>query len=124
MRGCVTDVEEFTLRPGSVLGVPSKGYDVDGNGTIDEGETAISRNAVITLVDNAAGSSKIEIAAGADQECAKLYISGRNNGKAMPSGTYGATGSGAANIDDDHFAGTGVLTVCRGDSTGMSIIIR
>lgn len=121
VRGCVTDVEEFTLRPGAVLGVPLKGYDVDGNGTIDEGETAISRNAVITLVDNAAGFSKVEIASGADQTCSKLVV----GGKTMPAGTYGATGSGAANIDDDHFAGTGVLTVnSRERRAGLRLIIR
>lgn len=32
----------------------------------------------------------------------------------MPAGTYGATGSGAANIDDTHFAGVGTLTVTNG----------
>lgn len=88
------------------------------------GETAISKNAVITLVDNAAGSSKIEIAAGADQTCKKLYISGRNKGKALKRGTYGATGSGADYIDDVHFAGTGVLTVRKDDVAGMYLIIR
>ena len=124
VRGCATDVEEFTLRPGAVLAIPSKGYDVDGSGTIDEGETAISKNAVITLIDNAAGSSKVEIAAGADQTCKKLYISGRNKGKALKRGTYGATGSGADYIDDAHFAGTGVLTVCKDDAAGMYLIIR
>ena len=124
VRGCATDVEEFTLRPGAVLAIPSKGYDVDGSGTIDEGETAISKNAVITLIDNAAGSSKVEIAAGADQTCKKLYISGRNKGKALKRGTYGATGSGADYIDDVHFAGTGVLTVRKDDAAGMYLIIR
>jgi autotransporter-associated beta strand protein len=32
----------------------------------------------------------------------------------MAAGTYGATGSGAANIDDSHFAGLGTLTVLSG----------
>lgn len=32
----------------------------------------------------------------------------------MAAGTYGATGSGAANIDDTHFAGVGTLTVTNG----------
>ncbi len=32
----------------------------------------------------------------------------------MAAGTYGATGSGAANIDDAHFAGVGTLTVTSG----------
>ena len=119
--GAATDVDSITVRCGGVIGIPSMGFDVDGNGTIDEDETAISRNAVITLVDNAAGSSKIEIAKGADQTCAKLIV----GGKTMAAGTYGATGSGAANIDDDHFAGTGKLTVSAGKTgIGFLIIIR
>lgn len=124
VRGCATDVEAFTLRPGAVLAIPSKGYDIDGNGAVDDGETAISKNAVITLVDNAAGSSKVEIAAGADQTCKKLYISGKNKGKALKRGTYGASGSEAMYIDDDHFAGTGVLTVRKDDSSGMVIVVE
>ena len=120
VRGCATDVEEFTLRPGAVLGVPLKGYDVDGNGAIDKGETAIARNASISLFDNAAGSAKIEIAEGADQTCAKLFI----NDKPMPRGSYGASGSGADIIDDLHFVGKGVLTVTKEESPGFLIIIR
>ena len=119
--GAATDVESITIRCGGILGIPSKGYDIDGNGTIGEGETAISKNAVITLVDNAAGSSKIEIAADADQTCLKLFA----NGKSLPRGTYGATGSGAANIDDDHFLGTGVLQVRKDECVaGTWILVR
>jgi hypothetical protein len=36
------------------------------------------------------------------------------NGVKQAAGTYGATGSGATNIDDVHFAGTGVITVIEG----------
>jgi fibronectin-binding autotransporter adhesin len=36
------------------------------------------------------------------------------NGVKKAAGTYGATGSGATNIDDVHFAGTGVITVIEG----------
>jgi autotransporter-associated beta strand protein len=36
------------------------------------------------------------------------------NGVKQAAGTYGATGSGAANIDDVHFSGTGVITVIEG----------
>ena len=37
------------------------------------------------------------------------------DGVEMAAGTYGATGSGAANIRDDIFTGTGVLTVTAGE---------
>ena len=49
------------------------------------------------------------------------------DGQPLAAGTYGATGSGAKNIDDVHFAGTGVLTVLGGSvpsSSGAIIIIE
>ncbi len=119
VRGCVTDVEKFTLRPGAVLGIPSKGYDTDGNGEIGILETAVSRDAEISLTDNAAGTAKVEIALGADQTCMKLFI----NGESMPRGTYGASGSSADFIDDLHFAGTGVLTVRKDEAKFATVII-
>lgn len=46
------------------------------------------------------------------------------DGQALAAGTYGATGSGAKNIDDVHFAGTGVLTVLGGSpATPQGIVI-
>jgi fibronectin-binding autotransporter adhesin len=54
----------------------------------------------------------------ADPGLVNLNFTGTNyvrglviNGVAQPDGTYGASGSGAANIDNTHFAGTGVLWV-------------
>jgi hypothetical protein len=40
-----------------------------------------------------------------------VYKLTTNGGAPKPAGTYGATGSGAANIDNTHFAGTGTVTV-------------
>lgn len=112
--GCATDVD-ITLR-GATLGVPAAGYN---------GKPAISRNAVLTLESSGRFESRVEIAAGADQTCEKLYISGLGNGKAMARGTYGASGSGADFIDDVHFAGTGVLAVRKDDlRLGLSVIVR
>lgn len=121
IRGCVTDVDAFVLHAGAVLGVPIKGYDVDGDGEIGASETAIPPASEIRLTDNAAGTSRIEIAAGADQTCMRLYV----NGVTVPSGTYGASGSGAQYIDDDHFAGTGVLRVRKDDlQVGLTLFVR
>ncbi|MEM7394091.1 MAG: hypothetical protein AAF492_17260, partial [Verrucomicrobiota bacterium] len=39
----------------------------------------------------------------------------------LPSGTYGASGSGAANIDDTIFSGTGILTVGGGLALSKSV---
>lgn len=53
--------------------------------------------------------------------CYKLFI----DGQSIRSGTWGATGSGAANIDDEHFTGPGVLVVQRDDvGIGFSMVFR
>ena len=49
----------------------------------------------------------------------KLYVNGVN----IPRGTYGATGSGAEFIDDNHFSGTGWVRVLK-DDLAMPLIIR
>ena len=59
--------------------------------------------------ENAQGT--LTLPADLTDTCQKLYI----DGVSMPVGTYGATGSGAENIDDVHFIGTGVLNVLRDD---------
>lgn len=45
------------------------------------------------------------------------------DGKSLKRGTYGATGSGADNIDDVHFSGSGVLTVLKDELPGFNILI-
>ena len=45
-----------------------------------------------------------------DQTVTKLYL----EGVLQSAGTWGATGSGAANINDTYFDGTGILTVGSG----------
>ena len=119
VRGCATDVETFNIHAGGVLAVPLKGYDVDGNGEIDKNETAISKSAVINLQDNAAGTAKIEIAAGADQTCANVFL----NGKKLPGGTYGSSATDADTIDDLHFLGTGKLSVVA-RNPGLILILQ
>lgn len=46
------------------------------------------------------------------------------NGVAQTRGTYGATGSGAQFIADDHFAGPGILRVRSDDHQGFIILFR
>ncbi len=65
---------------------------------------AIADGATLTL-DGVLGLAG---AAGASQETVGSLVIG---GVARAPGTYGASGSGAANIDNAHFSGTGVLTV-------------
>jgi len=63
------------------------------------------------------GSGKVQLDAGVRQHCGTLLIGGV---KAEP-GDYGSTSSSAANQDDAHFSGTGVLHV-RG--AGMCLLVR
>jgi hypothetical protein len=60
-----------------------------------------------TLVDTTTRIAKINLNFSGTDVVGGLTI----NGVAQAAGTYGATGSGATNIDDAHFLGTGVLSV-------------
>ncbi len=68
--------------------------------------------------DHATPGSKFIPAEGTEEVVNKLYVNGVN----MPRGTYGATGSGAQFIDDDHFSGTGVARVIRDDLANPLIL--
>ena len=66
-------------------------------------------------------SPKFKLQNAEQEHCYKLYI----DGKSIRSGSWGATGSGAANIDDEHFTGPGVLVVQRDDvGVGFSMVFR
>ncbi len=62
-----------------------------------------------------ASSAKMELDAGINQTVYRLYL----GGALQASGTWGATGSGATNIDDTRFAGTGILAVTDGTSGSL-----
>ena len=65
-------------------------------------------------------AGKLVIPEGSVETCTKCHV----DGVTLPRGTYGATGSGADNIDDDHFAGGGVLKVKKDDLVrGLQLII-
>ena len=80
------------------------------------GDTTVNNG--ILAVDGASipDTNKLSINSGgaveiiANETVSTLFIEGVE----MAEGTYGATGSGATNIDDTHFTGTGVLTVGAG----------
>ena len=65
-------------------------------------------------------SGTLELPAGKTEICKKLFIG--EGVDSLPRGTYGATGSGADNLDDVHFTGTGVLLVMQ-DTTIESTVI-
>jgi autotransporter-associated beta strand protein len=80
------------------------------------GPTKVQAGVLALAIKSAVGGGALDISTGAKLE---LYYIGTasvsqltfNGGAPEPSGTYGATGSGAAHIDDSHFAGTGTVTV-------------
>lgn len=71
--------------------------------------TAITDTATLRIANGSA--AKVNVASGVNESVGYLYF----NDKQRPGGTYGASGSGARVIDDEHFAGTGVLTVLHGN---------
>jgi len=77
----------------------------------------IADDATVRIADG--GGAKVELAAGVNETVAHLCF----GEKSKPAGTYGATGSGADFVNDEHFSGSGVLTVMRG-SGGTLIQVR
>ena len=65
------------------------------------------------------GGAKVNLAAGVNEAVGALFFG--NSQKSA--GTYGATGSGAGVINDEHFSGSGILTVLHGKG-GMLIGLR
>ncbi len=70
---------------------------------------SLSDEAVVSIAD---GGAKVEIGSGVIETVGTLFV----NGVQQTSGTWGATGSGATHLDDDHFGGTGCLNVQNGPS--------
>ncbi len=66
------------------------------------------------------GATWGKISMGASDTVKRVYL----DGKCLSAGEYGATGSGAEITDDVHFAGTGKLTVLKGDFKGMLIVVQ
>jgi len=67
--------------------------EVSGTSIADTGKLAINGGGVVSVFSN--------------EDVQSLYI----NGVAQPTGTYGASGSGATHIDDTHFTGSGYVNV-------------
>lgn len=95
------------------------------NATVKLNNAAMSSSDV--YFDDIAGyTGKIELNA-AETRCRKLFVRDtpeETEWTALPAGTYGASGSGAENVDDTRFSGTGILTVSSaGDAVGAMIIV-
>ena len=99
---------DVTVLPGATLTIVS--------------EQPFSRKATVGIGDQTTLGIHGRIVCGPAQTvCRKLVV----DGTTLARGTYGATGSGATFIDDDHFSGTGVLRALSDDSApGFQLIIR
>ncbi|WP_269540912.1 PEP-CTERM sorting domain-containing protein [Cerasicoccus fimbriatus] len=69
--------------------------------------------ALLFLGSDSGNFATISLSAGVNETIGGLYF----DNVLQASGTWGATGSGAANINDDWFAGSGMLTVVPEPST-------
>ena len=81
-----------------------------------QSSVSISDSATLTIAD---GGAKVNLDAGVNESVAYLMLG--DSAKSIR--TYGASGSGADVIDDEHFSGSGVLTVLR-DTAGTMILLR
>ena len=120
LTGASSTIGTFTVSEG-VLAVSGAGtlgnstnVTVAATGTLSlQTSSAIADTATLTVVDG--GTAKVELADGVNETVGWLWLSG----KLRRAGTYGATGSGAQVIDNDHFTGTGRLTVLHDKSATL-----
>ena len=83
------------------------------------GELVISRSDTFgrKVALELSGEGRIVLGEGVAQPVAKMTI----NGLQCSGGTWGSSASGAKNIDDGRFSGTGVLVV---RPVGLRVIVR
>ncbi len=68
---------------------------------------ALYSTATISLFSDSGNYATLDLGAGVNQSIAGLSF----DGSSQAAGTWGASGSGASNINDDWFSGSGVVTV-------------
>ena len=78
---------------------------------------AIADTAFLSLESFGANFATVSLATGINETVGGLFF----NGVAQAAGTWGATGSGATNINNDWFTGSGIITVVPEPSTGVLI---
>ncbi len=82
-------------------------------------QATLDRDQCVYFEDVGGHAGKIDLPADAEETCLKCYV----DGVAMPRGTYGSSASNADNVDDDHFSGSGILTVRKDDTVQYTTII-
>ena len=103
---------EIVLNGGSIILAENAGFTNSASIRINGGTfeirngASLSDAATVRILDGA----KFKIKAGVTETVDKLFL----DGEQQISGTWGATGSGAANVNDAFFTGGGVLNVVSG----------
>ena len=78
-----------------------------GTLTLNNGAGLPDTSEINVFTGGVLANGKIDVRAGVTETVARFYIDGAQ----QASGTWGATGSGAAHINDDFFSGGGLLEV-------------
>ena len=78
---------------------------------------ALADTATLSLANG--GGAKVDLSAGVNEAVGYLYYGGRQ----QRAGTYGSTASAAANKNNEHFSGTGILRVLH-DNAGTVLFMR
>ena len=119
LSGVNTHTGTDTVTGGSLIVSGASATFGAGDVTVNAGNAAISAGVLNAILDSAkltllgggtagtADAGYINLGAGINERVAMLVLGGTTE----PNGTYGATGSGATNIFDEYFSGTGIVTV-------------
>ncbi|MEO7173817.1 autotransporter-associated beta strand repeat-containing protein, partial [Flavobacterium sp.] len=86
-----------------------------GDTTVNAGVLAVNGNAIANANKLVLNGGKVD-AMGATEVVGTLYFGAAQ----QAAGTWGATGSGAAHIDDTHFSGTGLVSVTTAPVAGYT----
>jgi hypothetical protein len=110
----------LTVAYQGTLGPNSTNIVVGGTGTLLlSNSVAIADTATVRMPEAGSSTAKISLASGVNEAAGWLFY-----GNLMRrAGTYGSSASAAANKDDTHFAGAGVLTVLH-DNAGTLVLLQ
>ncbi|MBE2204639.1 MAG: PEP-CTERM sorting domain-containing protein [Chthoniobacterales bacterium] len=115
--GTVSAQKTGALGTGNVLVMETTGT-TTATLSITTGVTnAIADTAFLSLESSGANFATVNLASGINETVGGLFF----NGVAQADGTWGATGSGATNINDSWFTGAGIITVVPEPSTALLI---
>lgn len=107
--GATVSAGTLTVGAAGTLGANCTNLVVQAGTLSLAGSAGIADNASLRIANG--GGAKVNLASGVNEAVGYLYF----GDKLRMGGTYGATDSGARTIDDEHFEGSGVLTVLHGN---------